>query len=157
MAAPDVGDKAPDFTLEGTDGTFTLSKALEKGPVLVNFYVGDFGLNCMNYMGKFTESFHLFDELGVKYVGVNSDTLESHVSYKTRMAIPFELLHDAGKKVATEYGAIVGPGHMVSGFTNREIFLVDTDGTVKYVWKAGVPKDLPELEEVIEGVKKGLS
>jgi peroxiredoxin Q/BCP len=34
-----VGDKAPDFTLPGTDGKpVTLSKLLEKGPVLLAFF-----------------------------------------------------------------------------------------------------------------------
>ena len=34
-----VGDKAPDFTLPGTEGKpVTLSKLLEKGPVLLAFF-----------------------------------------------------------------------------------------------------------------------
>lgn len=156
MSKLSVGDKAPGFTLQSTDGTFDLGKALAEGPVLLNFYVGDFGLNCMNYMGKFIESFHLFEETGVRYVGINSDSLESHVSFKERLHIPFELLFDDGKKVAKEYGAIVGPGHMVSGFTNREIFVVGTDGLIKYVWRASVPKELPEVGEIVDGVRKGL-
>lgn len=39
-----VGDTAPDFTLRWTfDRSFTLSEALVSGPVLVVFYVFDFG------------------------------------------------------------------------------------------------------------------
>ena len=42
-----VGDTVPDFEMESTDGTvFRLSEAVKKNPVLVNFYVGDFGINC---------------------------------------------------------------------------------------------------------------
>ena len=51
-----VGDTVPDFEMESTDGTvFRLSEAVKKNPVLVNFYVGDFGINCTNYMTKFNE------------------------------------------------------------------------------------------------------
>ena len=38
---PKPGDKAPDFTLESTEGkTVTLSQLLEKGPVVLGFYRG---------------------------------------------------------------------------------------------------------------------
>jgi len=39
--APKPGDKAPDFTLESTEGkAVTLSRLLEKGPVVLGFYRG---------------------------------------------------------------------------------------------------------------------
>ncbi len=38
-----VGDKAPDFTLPDTDGKpVTLSKLLERGPVILAFYIRAF-------------------------------------------------------------------------------------------------------------------
>lgn len=41
---PDVGDAAPDFTLRRTfDESVTLSDLLTRGPVLLHFYVFDFG------------------------------------------------------------------------------------------------------------------
>lgn len=44
MVGPQVGDKAPDFTLpKGFDDTLTLSACLAQGPVLLHFYVFDFG------------------------------------------------------------------------------------------------------------------
>ena len=54
--ALEVGDIAPDFTLESTNGEkFNLYSELEKGPILLNFYVGDFGINCQNYLTKFID------------------------------------------------------------------------------------------------------
>ena len=44
VASLRVGDTAPDFTLpRGTDKTVTLSDLLRSGPVLIHFYVFDFG------------------------------------------------------------------------------------------------------------------
>ena len=40
MTSPDIGDPAPDFTLEGPDGTFTLSEHRGRRVVLL-FYPGD--------------------------------------------------------------------------------------------------------------------
>jgi peroxiredoxin len=44
MAAPQVGDRAPDFTLPRTfEESVSLSALLARGPVLLSFYVFDFG------------------------------------------------------------------------------------------------------------------
>jgi peroxiredoxin len=44
MPALQVGDRAPDFTLPRTfEESVTLSELLERGPVLLHFYVFDFG------------------------------------------------------------------------------------------------------------------
>ena len=155
--ALEVGDTAPDFTVDSTSGEkFNLYTELKKGPILLNFYVGDFGINCTNYMAKFIESYDRISSLGVKMVPINPDSLDSHKLFKERLGAPFDFLFDKDKEVSKLFGAIVGPGHMVSGFTNREFFLIDKDGEIKYTWKAPIPKVLPELDEVAEGVKKAL-
>ena len=155
--ALDVGDIAPDFTVDSTSGEkFNLYNELEKGPILLNFYVGDFGINCTNYMTKFIEQYDRITELGVRMVPISPDSLDSHKLWKTRMGAPFDLLFDDKKAVSNMFGAIVGPGHMVSGFTNREFFLIGKDKKILYTWKAPVPKVLPEVDEIVEGIRKNL-
>jgi len=155
--ALEVGDTAPDFTVDSTSGEkFNLYTELEKGPILLNFYVGDFGINCTNYMTKFIESYSKITDLGVRLVPINPDSLDSHKLWKERMAAPFDFLFDNNKEISKQFGAIVGPGHMVSGFTNREFFLIGKDRKIKFTWKAPIPKVLPELDEIVEGIKKAL-
>lgn len=153
----EVGDIAPDFELEATDGTlFHLSDEVRKKPVFVNFYVGDFGIRCTNYMTVFNERIEEITSLGVTVVGVNDNAMDSHKGFKSRLALKWELLEDRGKKVATQYGCLVGPGHMTTGFTNREIYLVGADMKVLYKWKADVPKDLPVFDAILDGVRNSL-
>ena len=155
--AIEKGDKAPDFTLKSTSGKdFHLYDEIKNSPVLLNFYVGDFGINCTNYMGKFSERIDELKDAGVQFVGVNNDKLDQHKLFKVRMNIPWDLLYDEDQVVAKQYGSIVGPGHMVTGYTNREFFLVGQDGTVLYTWKADVPPTLPKFDEVLESVKAAL-
>ncbi|MCQ2086007.1 MAG: peroxiredoxin family protein [archaeon] len=152
-----VGDEAPDFTAISTDGSyFNLYKELEEGPILINFYIGDFGINCTNYMKKFIESYSKILDLGVKLVAINNDSLDSHIVFKNRLNAPFEYLHDEDKKIAMRYGAIVGPGYMTTGFTNREFYLVVKDRKIRFIWKSTTPKTLPNLDEIVEGIKKSL-
>ncbi len=155
--ALNVGDKAPDFTVRSTErDSFNLYTELKNGPILLNFYIADFGINCTNYMMKFIEQNDRFTELGVKIVMINNDGMDNHKMFKSRLGAPWEFLFDEDKKVATEYGCIVGPGFLVSGFTNREFYLIDKDGTIKYIWKSPIPKQIPEVDEIVDGVKKSL-
>lgn len=155
--ALEIGDTAPDFTVKSTEKeSFSLYEELKNGPILLNFYVGDFGINCTNYMAKFIESYSRISDLGVTMVPINPDSLDSHKLWKQRMGAPFEFLFDENKNVSKEYGAIVGPGYMVSGFTNREFFLIGTDRKIKYIWRAPMPKVLPEVDEIVAGIEKGL-
>ncbi len=152
-----VGDKAPDFTVASTDrDSFDLYEQLKDGPILLNFYVGDFGINCTNYMSKFIEQYDRITSAGVRMVTINNDNMDSHKMFKDRLGAPFEFLYDQDKTVAKEYGAIVGPGFMVTGFTNREFYLIDRDGTIRFIWRSPQPKVLPTVDEIVEGIKASL-
>ena len=152
-----VGDKAPDFTVTSTDrDSFNLYEQLKDGPILLNFYVGDFGINCTNYMSKFIEQYDRITSTGVRMVTINNDNMDSHRMFKDRLGAPFEFLYDQDKVVAKEYGAIVGPGFMVTGFTNREFYLIDKDGTIRFIWRSPQPKVLPTVDEIVEGIEASL-
>ena len=152
-----VGDTVPDFEMESTDGTvFRLSEAVKRNPVLVNFYVGDFGINCTNYMTKFNERIGEIASLGVTFVGVNDNPMDGHKVFKQRLGLKWELLFDKDRKTATAYGCLVGPGHMTTGFTNREFYLVGKDMTVLFKWRSSVPKELPEFDAILDGVTHAL-
>ena len=153
-----VGDVAPNFSKPSTDrDKFDLYEQLKNGPILLNFYIGDFGIRCTDYMTKMIESRDEFKRLGVRFVGINPDGLESHRIWRDRMGSDFEHVNDENKTVSKEYGAIVNaPDSMVNGFTNREFFLIGTDRKIKYIWRAATPKNLPDVKEILEGVKTGL-
>lgn len=155
--AIEKGDTAPDFTVKSTDKSdFTLSEHLKKNPVLLNFYAGDFGINCTIYMTKFAERYEEILATGVEFVAINPDSMDMHESFKSRVKLPWEFLHDKDQEVSKAFGAIVGPGHMTTGFTNREFFLIGQDGKVLWTWKAPVPKTLPDFDETLNAIKEAL-
>ena len=152
-----VGDKVPDFTMRSTDrDAFNLYEELKKGPILLNFYIGDFGINCTNYMTKMIESKDRLKKMGVRFVAINPDSLESHKMWRDRMGSDFEHVFDEKQAVSKEYGAIVTEPGIVTGFTNREFFLIDKDGKIRYYWASPVPKMLPDVSELLNEVEKAL-
>ena len=155
--APDVNDVAPDFTLDTTlrDG-FNLHEEVKEGPVLLYFHLAAFGINCTNFMMKLIERADDFEKLGIRLMPINSDGKETHRKWIERMESPFEHIIDEGQKVSVKYDAIVRNAPLTKGFTNREFFLVDRDGVIRYKWKADVPKTLPDVEDILKSLEEAL-
>ena len=152
-----VGDTAPDFTMRSTErDVFNLYRELDNGPILLNFYIGDFGINCTTYMTKMIESKERLKNMNVRFVAINPDGLESHRVWRDRMGSDFEHVQDDKQSVSREYGAIVETPGMVQGFTNREFFLIGRDRKIRYFWGSEIPKMLPDVNELLNEVEKHL-
>ena len=122
----EVGKPAPDFTLEGTDGLFTLSEHRGERVVLL-FYTMDRGSVCARQFRSYSLNQTALDELGATVVGINGQGLESHRRFQRRDAIPIPLLSDPGLAVASAYGAAVP----VVG-TRRSVMVVDGQGVLRH-------------------------
>jgi len=150
-----IGDIAPDFKMPSVDrDEFSLYGELENGPILLNFYVGDFGINCTAYMMRMIELFSEFDNIGVRIFTINPDGLESHKLFRDRINSPYDHIFDKGQEVSKAYGSIIKESEIVKGFTNREFFFIDTDRTIRYIWRAPIPKILPDMDEILAELKK---
>jgi len=153
----EVGDTAPDFRMPSTDkDEFRLYDELKGGPILLNFYVGDFGINCTTYMMRMIELSDVFRKIGVRVFPINPDSLESHKAFRERIASPYDHIFDKGQAVSREYGAIIEDSPIVKGFTNREFFLIDGDRRIRYIWRAPVPRVLPDMDEIVSEIRKVL-
>ena len=148
-----IGDEAPDFAMPSVDrNEFRLYDELKKGPILLNFYVGDFGINCTTYMMKMIELAPSFEKMGVRVFPINPDGLESHKLFRDRLGSPYDHINDIGQEVSKTYGAIVEESPIVKGFTNREFFLIGADRKIRYIWRAPVPKVLPDMDDIVRNV-----
>src|SRR3569833_556428 len=77
---PQIGDRAPDFTLEGTGGTFTLSDHAGQRVILL-FYPGDFTPVCTRQFCSYGERAEEIDDLGATLVGISAQDLDSHEQF----------------------------------------------------------------------------
>ena len=151
----EIGDIAPDFTMPSVDRKeFHLYDELKKGPILLNFYVGDFGINCSTYMLKMIELFPVFEKMGIRVFPINPDGLESHKVFRDRLNSPYDHIHDVKQAVSIAYGAIVEDSPIVKGFTNREFFFIGTDRKIKYIWRAPVPRVLPDMDDIVKEAER---
>ena len=124
MASPQVGDPAPDFELDGTEGAFRLSEHRGERVVLL-FYPGDHTAVCTRQFCSYRDEAEDFDALEATVVGISTQSVESHRDWTAKHGLTMPLLADPGSKVARAYGA-----HMALRGSKRAVVIVDERGVV---------------------------
>jgi len=80
FAALEVGDMAPDFdaraSLAGEEFDYSLSGALDDGPVVVYFYPSAYTRGCNIQAYQFAENMEAFNAAGATVIGVSLDSIE---------------------------------------------------------------------------------
>jgi peroxiredoxin Q/BCP len=122
----DIGDKAPDFTLQADDGrSLTLSEELAKGPVVLFFYPKAMTSGCTKESCHFRDLGSEFSSVGGQRLGISLDTVAKQHAFSEKHGFDYPLLSDPGGSVAKQFGV-----KRVLPFTKRATFVIDTDRTV---------------------------
>jgi peroxiredoxin Q/BCP len=125
-SGPQVGDAAPDFALEGTDGPFRLSDQRGRRVVLL-FYPGDDTAVCTKQFCSYRDRADDMGALDAVVVGISHQDVASHQSFTEHHGLTVPLLADVDHEVGRAYGVsapVIG--------TRRAAFIVDEDGIVRY-------------------------
>jgi thioredoxin-dependent peroxiredoxin len=146
MARPDVGDPAPDFALEGTDGGFRLSEHRGERVVLL-FYPGDDTPVCTRQFCSYRDRDDDLAALDATVVGISSNSLDSHRSFSARNSLTVPLLADEDGAVAKAYGAWRGPLR-----TKRAVVIVDEEGVVRHRHDHLLGLDYQGVDELAEAL-----
>jgi len=154
MAMPDVGDKAPVFSLEDQSGkTVKLSDFKDKTVVLY-FYPKDDTPGCTREACAFRDEHSALQKAGAVVLGVSPDSGPSHSKFAGKYKLPFPLLADTDHAVSEKYGAWGEKslyGRKFMGIT-RSTFLIDGSGKVARVW----PKVKVDghVDQVLEAIRE---
>ena len=104
-AIPQVGSKAPDFTLVGTGGKRVgLRDFLGKKNLVLYFYPKDATPGCSMEACGFRDAYPHFEEHGTVILGVSRDGVDAHDKFSSKHRLPFLLLSDPGAEVCNAYG-----------------------------------------------------
>src|SRR3954454_18951370 len=96
---PAVGEQAPDFELEGTDGAFRLSQQRGKRVVLL-FYPGDETPVCTKQFCSYRDRADDMAQLDAVFVGISSHSVDSHSKFTAHHGLNVPLLADEDGSVA---------------------------------------------------------
>jgi alkyl hydroperoxide reductase subunit AhpC len=138
-----LGDDAPNFTAETTQGTVTLYDYLGDSWGMLFSHPKDFTPVCTTELGAFAKRKSDFDKRNVKLIGISVDSLESHNGWskdieETQGAkVKYPMIGDADLKVAKLYNMLpadeVGSDGRTAAnnATVRSVFVIGPDKKIK--------------------------
>lgn len=143
----------PEFSAAMTsDKTFHLSKQAGKTIVLY-FYPKDNTPGCTSESMRFRDLYPEFQQANSEIFGLSRDSLRSHEGFKTKLALPFELLSDPDELVCSLFQVMkikTMYGKQVRGI-ERSTFIIDANGKLVKEWRT--VKVAGHVDEVLEFVK----
>ena|SRR5208337_148967 len=133
-ALPVLGEPAPDFDAETTQGPITLSGL--KGRWVVMFsHPADFTPVCTTEFLAFASIYDELRALNVQLIGLSVDSVSSHLAWihaideKMGVRIPFPIIADLNMNIARKYG-MIHPGQS-STTAVRCVFFIDDKGIMR--------------------------
>jgi len=136
LAALKDGAKAPDFTLQASQGgnvfTFSLADALKKGPVVLYFYPAAFTTGCTIEAHNFADAIDKYKALHATVIGVSHDPIEKLQKFSVSdCRSKFAVAADTDQAVEKAYDAILDKAPQ---YANRTSYVIAPDGTIIYTY-----------------------
>ena len=129
--------KAPDIRLPSTNNLeYSLKKSIGNY-VIIYFYPKNDTPGCTLETNDFNKLLPNFRKLNCEVYGISKDSLESHIKFKKKYKIKFDLLSDLSKKVLKKYKVWGKKKFMGREFIGiiRSTFLIDKKGRILKIWK----------------------
>ena len=132
-AMPQVGQRAPDFRLQDQNGQWHTPADHPGRWLVLYFYPKDFTPGCTTEVCTFRDDVLKLRKAGADVVGVSLDDVKSHAEFAEKYRVPFPLLADSDRSVATRYGVLTS--RMGMHYAKRTTFLIDPQGKVAKVYE----------------------
>jgi len=154
-----LGDAAPDFTAETTEGTIEFHQWLGDGWGILFSHPKDYTPVCTTELGRVANLKGEFEKRNVKVIAVSVDPLESHkgwvndINETQNCTMNYPIIADPDRNVATMYGMI--HPNALDNLTVRSVFIVGPDKKVKLqlTYPASTGRNFDEILRVIDSLQ----
>ena len=170
-----IGQKAPNFKLPNPEGkSISLDNLLEKGPVVVTFYRGDWCPYCNLQLRALQAKLGEIKALGASLIAISPQVPDGSMTKNEISEMKFIVLSDQDAKVASQYGVAWKVPEFLEEHmrVDRNLdlekinngngsilpipatFVLDCDGVVKWNYVNVDYRTRSEPNEIIEALKK---
>jgi alkyl hydroperoxide reductase subunit AhpC len=154
-----LGDVAPDFTADTTEGSVNFYDYLGDSWGILFSHPKDFTPVCTTELGGFSARKSDFDKRNTKLIAVSVDSVESHNRWKNDIdevqgtALNFPIIGDEDHRVADLYDMI--HPNASDTLTVRSVFIVAPDKKVKLTltYPAAVGRNVDEIVRVLDSLQ----
>ena len=154
-----LGDDAPDFTAETTEGKIQFHQWLGNSWGVLFSHPKDFTPVCTTELGRVSALKPDFEKRNVKVIGLSVDPLGAHKDWANDIketqgyALNFPLIADGDRKVSDLYGMI--HPNASDTFTVRSVFVIGPDKKIKLTltYPASTGRNFDELLRVIDSLQ----
>ncbi len=154
-----LGDTAPDFTSESTEGTIQFHKWLGDSWGILFSHPADYTPVCTTELGTVAKLKDEFESRNVKVAGLSVDSIEDHkgwisdINETQNTEMNFPLIADPNREVANLYDMI--HPNALDNLTVRSVFVIGPDKKVKLTltYPASTGRNFDELLRVIDSLQ----
>ncbi len=154
-----LGDEAPNFTAQTTEGSLDFHSFINGSWAVLFSHPKDFTPVCTTELGRVSALKPEFDKRGVKVVGLSVDPVGSHKEWANDIketqghALNFPLIADDDRKVANLYGMIHPNAN--DTLTVRSVFVIGPDKKIKLslTYPASTGRNFDEILRVIDSLQ----
>ena len=154
-----LGDEAPNFTADTTDGKINFHEWLGNGWGILFSHPKDFTPVCTTELGYVARLKPEFEKRDVKAIGLSIDPVDSHKRWLKDIqetqghAVNFPIIADPDKKVANLYG-MIHPAHD-EVYTVRTVFVIDPKKKIRLLitYPQTTGRNFDEILRVIDSVQ----
>jgi alkyl hydroperoxide reductase subunit AhpC len=154
-----LGDLAPDFTADTTEGPVSFHQWLGNGWGVLFSHPKDFTPVCTTELGEMAKLKAEFDRRGVRVIGLSVDPLDRHRAWSkdiedVKGAAPnFPMIADQDRQVSNLYGMI--HPNASDTMTVRSVFVIGPDKKIKLTltYPASTGRNFDEILRVIDSLQ----
>lgn len=154
-----LGDTAPDFTAETTQGQIRFYDWMGEGWAILFSHPRDFTPVCTTELGEVARLKPEFDKRNVKVLGLSVDPLDAHDQWANDIKetqgyeLNFPLIADPDRMISDMYGMIHPQAD--DTFTVRSVFIIGADKKVKLMimYPASTGRNFEEILRVIDSLQ----
>jgi len=154
-----LGDVAPDFTAETTQGTIQFHQWIGGSWAILFSHPKDYTPVCTTELGYMANNKHEFDKRNVKVIGLSVDSLRDHEGWTRDIeetqgcTLNFPLIADVNREISTLYDMI--HPNADNTMTVRSVFVIGSDKRVKLMltYPASTGRNFDELLRVVDSLQ----
>jgi len=166
VTLPLIGDKAPSFTAQTTQGNINFPDDFGGKWVILFSHPADFTPVCTTEFMTFASMEKEFEDLNTALIGLSVDGLYSHIAWlrtikekiefkgMKNVEVNFPLIEDIKMDVAKKYG-MIQPGAS-NTMAVRAVFIIDPDAVVRTIlyYPASTGRNMGEIKRIIIALQK---